>query len=177
MIFSSSLENHTRHVRLILSRLLQLHLYVKLEKSEFHCTTITFLGYVLSPGKVEMDQAILQAVSAWPEPATVKDLQHFLGFANFYRHFIRNYSVIAGPLTSLLKGKPKRLSWTDRACDAFQKLKNSFTTAPILRDPDLDNPFVGLWKLMPPALGLGRSCRNASQTPGNSTHVHTSPGS
>ncbi|KAK3557853.1 hypothetical protein QTP86_003254 [Hemibagrus guttatus] len=72
----------------------------------------------------------------------VRELQRFLGFANFYRRFIRNYSSVAGPLTSLLRGKPKRLAWTDQARAAFQQLKESFTSAPILRHPDPDLPFV-----------------------------------
>ncbi|KAK3510633.1 hypothetical protein QTP70_011890 [Hemibagrus guttatus] len=71
-----------------------------------------------------------------PQPSTVRELQRFLGFANFYRRFIRNYSSVAGPLTSLLRGKPKKLSWTDQARTAFLQLKGRFTTAPILRHPD-----------------------------------------
>ncbi|KAK3538100.1 hypothetical protein QTP70_029825, partial [Hemibagrus guttatus] len=58
------------------------------------------------------------------------------------RCFIRNYSSVAGPLTSLLRGKPKRLVWTDQARVAFQQLTDCFTTAPILRHPDPDLPFV-----------------------------------
>ncbi len=54
-----------------------------------------------------MDTGKVDAVMEWPRPTTVKELQRFLGFANFYRRFIRNYSSIAAPLTSLLKGKPK----------------------------------------------------------------------
>ncbi|KAK3511432.1 hypothetical protein QTP70_008484 [Hemibagrus guttatus] len=89
-----------------------------------------------------MDAVKVQAVTEWSTPTTVRELQHFLGFANFYRRFIRNYSSVAGPLTSLLRGKPKRLAWTDQARAAFQQLKDFFTTAPILRHPDPDLPFV-----------------------------------
>ncbi|KAK3519219.1 hypothetical protein QTP70_022211 [Hemibagrus guttatus] len=89
-----------------------------------------------------MDQVKVKAVTNWPEPMSVKKLQCFLGFANFYHRFIRNYSTIAGPLTSLLKVKPKKLSWTDPIREAFTKLKQSFTLAPILCHPDPDTPFV-----------------------------------
>ncbi|KAK3574835.1 hypothetical protein QTP86_018424 [Hemibagrus guttatus] len=89
-----------------------------------------------------MDMAKVRAVTDWPAPTTVRELQRFLGFANFYRRFIRNYSSVVGPLTSLLRGKPKRLVWTDQARAAFQQLKECFTSAPILRHPDPDLPFV-----------------------------------
>ncbi|KAK3557192.1 hypothetical protein QTP70_024679 [Hemibagrus guttatus] len=142
LVYSTSMEEHVRHVREVLTRLQRHHLYVKLEKCEFHRTTVTFLGYVISRQGVEMDAFKVRAVTEWPAPATVWELQHFLGFANFYRKFIRNYSSVAGPLTSLLRGKPKRLAWMDQARAAFQQLKNCFTMAPILRHPDPDLPFV-----------------------------------
>ncbi|KAK3553596.1 hypothetical protein QTP70_005767, partial [Hemibagrus guttatus] len=118
------------------------HGHYELEKCEFHRTMVTFLGYVISQRGVEMDMVKVRAVTDWPAPTTVRELQRFLGFANFYRRFIRNYSSVAGPLTSLLRGKPKRLAWTDQACTAFQQLKENFTSAPILRHPDPDLPFV-----------------------------------
>ncbi|KAK3520141.1 hypothetical protein QTP70_015606 [Hemibagrus guttatus] len=131
---------HVRHVWEVLSRLQRHHLYVKPEKCEFHQTTVTFLGYVTSQQGVEMDAVKVQAVTEWASPTTLRELQRFLGFANFYRHFIRNYSSVAGPFTSLLQGRPKR--WMDQTRAAFQQLKDCFTTAPILRHPDPDLPFV-----------------------------------
>ncbi|KAK3544289.1 hypothetical protein QTP86_009141 [Hemibagrus guttatus] len=91
---------------------------------------------------VEMDAVKVQAVTEWPAPSMVQELQRFLGFANFYRRFIRNYSSVARPLTSLLRGKPKKLPWTDQAHTAFLQLKERFTPAPILKHPDPELPFV-----------------------------------
>ncbi|KAK3516699.1 hypothetical protein QTP70_022492, partial [Hemibagrus guttatus] len=142
LVYSASMEEHVIQVREVLARLQQHHLYVKLEKCEFHRSQVTFLGYVISHQGVEMDTVKVQAVTGWPEPSTVRELQRFLGFANFYRRFIRNYSSVAGPLMSLLRGKPKKLSWTDQARTAFLQLKDRFTTAPILRHPDPELPFV-----------------------------------
>ncbi|KAK3573596.1 hypothetical protein QTP86_030019 [Hemibagrus guttatus] len=142
LVNSSSMEEHVRMVREVLCRLQQHHLYVKLEKCEFHRPTVTFLGYVISRHGVEMDVVKVQAVTEWPAPTSVRELQRFLGFANFYRRFIRNYSLVAGLLTSLLRGKPKKLTWTDQARSVFQQLKNCFTMAPILWHPDPDLPFV-----------------------------------
>ncbi|KAK3570304.1 hypothetical protein QTP86_017185 [Hemibagrus guttatus] len=142
LVYSKSLEEQVLHVREVLSHLQQHHLYVKLEKCKVHRTTVTFLGYVISRQGVEMDMAKVRVVTDWPAPTTVRELQWFLGFANFYRQFTRNYSSVAGPLMSLLRGKPKRLVWTDQAWAAFQQLKECFTSAPILRYPDPDLPFV-----------------------------------
>ncbi|KAK3537942.1 hypothetical protein QTP70_024542 [Hemibagrus guttatus] len=157
LVYSTSMEEHVRQVREVLTRLQRHHLYVKLEKCEFHRATVTFLGYVISHQGVEMDVVKVRAVTEWPAPTTVRELQRFLGFANFYQRFIQNYSSVAGPLTSLLRGKPKKLTWTDQARTAFQQLKNCFTTAPILRHPDPELPKltvaevnydVGNWELL-----------------------------
>ncbi|KAK3532723.1 hypothetical protein QTP86_028088 [Hemibagrus guttatus] len=142
LVYSTSMKEHVIQVREVLARLQQHHLYIKLEKCEFHCSVVTFLGYVISHQGVEMDAVKVQAVTEWPAPSTVRELQRFLGFANFYRRFIRNYSSVARSLTSLLRGKPKKLSWMDQACTAFLQLKERFTMAPILRHPDPELPFV-----------------------------------
>ncbi|KAK3564775.1 hypothetical protein QTP86_026410 [Hemibagrus guttatus] len=115
LVCSASMEDHVCQVREVLARLQRHHLYVKLEKCEFHQSTVTFLGYVISHQGVEMDVG---------------------------KRFIRSYSSVASPLTSLLRGKPKKLTWTDQARAAFQQLKSCFTTAPILWHPDPDRPFV-----------------------------------
>ncbi len=109
LIYSKSEPEHIQHVKTVLSRLLDNQLYIKSEKCEFHVKQMSFLGYNISHQGVEMDDSKVRAVTDWPQPTTVKELQRFLGFANFYRRFIRNYSLIASPLTSLLKGKPSKL--------------------------------------------------------------------
>ncbi len=142
LIFSESLEAHIHQVRAVLKRLIEHQLYAKKEKCEFHQTRVSFLGYIISADGVTMDNSKVQSVLNWPQPTTVKELQRFLGFANFYRRFIRNFSTIAAPLTSLLKGGRQRLDWSPSAQNAFQQLKNLFTTAPILHHPDPDQEFI-----------------------------------
>ncbi|KAK3541755.1 hypothetical protein QTP86_002924, partial [Hemibagrus guttatus] len=167
LVYSTSTEDHVHQVREVLARLQRFHLFMKLEKCEFSRTTVTFLGYVISPRGVEMDTSKVWAVSDWPTPATIKELQRFLGFANFYQRFIQSYSSVAAPLMSLQRGKPKKLSWTDQARVAFQRLKDCFTTAPILCHPDPDRLFVV--EVDASSSGLGAVL---SQRHGNPGKVH-----
>ncbi|KAI2658160.1 Transposon Tf2-6 polyprotein [Labeo rohita] len=139
LIFSNTRSDHIQHVRVVLQRLIQHRLYAK---CLFHQERIAFLGYVISPEGVAMDDSKVNAVRNWPCPKTLKELQRFLGFANFYRRFIRNFSSIAAPLTSMIKKGSTRLSWSPDALQAFQDLRQRFTTAPILRHPDPQVPFV-----------------------------------
>ncbi len=142
LIYSDTQEEHIRHVRSVLKRLLQHQLYVKGEKCEFHRTNTSFLGYIISQDGVSMDDKKVQAVLDWPQPQTVKELQRFLGFANFYRRFIRNFSSIASPLTAMTKRNTSRLVWPPEALQAFKELKARFTSAPILRHPDPERQFT-----------------------------------
>ncbi|XP_051570771.1 uncharacterized protein LOC127450579 [Myxocyprinus asiaticus] len=121
------METHTQHVRQVLQSLKDNLLFAKAEKCEFHHTTISFLGYILSSKGVEMDNLKVQAVQDWPCPKSVKELQCFLDLANFYRRFIRNFSLVAAPFTSLFKGQLKRLQWHDAAIQAIEELKTLFT--------------------------------------------------
>lgn len=94
-----------QHVRAVLLRLLEHLLFVKAEKCEFHSSLVSFLGYMFSPGSIRMNPAKISAVLNWPVPNSKKQLQWFLGFANFCRRFIRNYSSVAAPLTALTSVK------------------------------------------------------------------------
>lgn len=123
-------------------RLREHHLFLTLEKYEFHKTTIQFLGYIISPDGIQMDQGKVQAIRNWPRPQTVKELQHFLGFANFYHRFIQHFSHLTASLTSLLRKKHKSLSWNPKALMSFENLKQVFCTAPIFTHPDHHLPFV-----------------------------------
>jgi len=106
-------------------------LYAKAEKCEFYSDSVEYLGYVLSPSGLTMSDAKVKTIQEWPEPKKVKDIQSFLGFANFYRRFIFNYSDIVIPLTHLTR---KNTPWNfDDDCRiAFNTLKQAFTSAPIL---------------------------------------------
>ena len=138
LIFSRTGEEQRIHVRQVLQRLLENRLYVKAEKCKFHVPSISFLGYIISQGQIEMDPAKVSAVAEWSSPPTRKRLQQFLGFV---RGFIRGYSQVAAPLTALTSTKSV-YAWTPRAETAFRDLKKRFVSAPILVQPDPSLQFV-----------------------------------
>ncbi|KAL0172449.1 hypothetical protein M9458_032760, partial [Cirrhinus mrigala] len=142
LIYSPPLQDHRRHVNQVLQRLREHHLYLKAEKCKFHKTTIHFLGYIVTPAGVQMDQRKVDAVRNWPLPTTIKEMQRFLGFANFYRRFISHYNQLSAPLTSLIRQKNKNLSRTPEAHQVFQDLKQAFCAAPALTHPDPNLRFV-----------------------------------
>ena len=141
LVFSKSLTDHVQHVRMILKRLLENRLFVKAEKCEFHTDKVEFLGHIVRRGRIATDPRKTQAVREWPVPKTRKDLQRFLGFANFYRRFVRNYSTIANPLT-ILTSPLVNFSWGAAENEAFEKLKNALVAAPVLAYPDVSRSFV-----------------------------------
>lgn len=110
LVYSNSLEEHICQVRAVLQRLIQYQLYAKAEKCEFNQTVATFLGYVISQEAVVMDEKKVKAGLEWPLPRTVKELQRFLGFTNFYWRFIRDFSSFTAPLTTMTKHHATKLT-------------------------------------------------------------------
>lgn len=161
LIFSKSVEEHVHHVEAVLQRLLEDSLFVKDEKCKFHVSSVSFLGYIVAEGSLQMNPAKVSAVSAWPVPETRKQLQRFLGFANFYRRFIRGFSSLAAPLTALTSSKVA-FSWSPSADQAFEGLMVRFTTAPILQLPDPDRQFVVEVDASDSGVGAVLSQRSAS---------------
>ena len=105
LIYSRTLEQHVEHVRKVLHALRKYNLRLKPSKSEFHTQRVKFVGYVMTPDGVEVDPEKIERVKEWPVPTSVKDVQSFHGFANYYRQFILGFSKVAAPLTGLMSKK------------------------------------------------------------------------
>ena len=105
--------------------MMELDLHLKLEKCTFAVQEVEYLGMIVRPNQLAMDPVKLNGIAKWPTPMKVKDIWSFLGFANFYCHFIPNYSNIACPLIDLMK---KNLPWTWTSVQevAFSSLKTLF---------------------------------------------------
>jgi hypothetical protein len=141
LIFSENLNAHQQVVREVLQRLHKHSLYAKASKCEFHRDSVEFLGMIVLAKGLEMCQDKVQVLKDWPTPTTVKELQAFLGFTNFYQRFIVNYSRIAVPLTMLIR-KGQRFEGTTEANTSFKDLRSRFLQALVLIHPRFDQPFV-----------------------------------
>ncbi|QRW26433.1 Reverse transcriptase (RNA-dependent DNA polymerase) [Rhizoctonia solani] len=140
LIFLEDPKDHPTHVREVLSRLMKNQLFCKLSKCHFHVTTVDYLGIVISPAGFSMDQKKIEAITTWPTPKTVKQVQAFLGFVNYLRRFIPNFSSVACPLHNLTK-KETPWSWGDPKEVAFQELKSLVTKSPVLIHSNPNLPY------------------------------------
>ena len=105
LIYAENMAEHQRLVKEVLKRLDKAGLSINAKKSQWHSSKVEFLGYIIFETGIIMSIEKVQAVKDWPIPKTVKNIQEFLGFANFCRRFIENFAKVAQPLRELTKGK------------------------------------------------------------------------
>ena len=140
LIYSPTLPHHLDHLQLVFQKLRDNQLYLKASKCSFAQEQLEYLGHVISAAGVATDKSKTEAMLHWPVPKSVTELRAFLGLTGYYRHFVRNYGIIAKPLTQLLR--KKMFSWSDQANQAFLQLKEAMSTSPVLALPDFTQPFT-----------------------------------
>ena len=132
---------HIEVMKTILQTFRENKLFLKLEKCVFSQTYIKYLSYVVSKDHVMMDPTKVSAILDWPIPKDLKQTCSFLGFLNYYRQFIHEFTQKAQPLNDLTK-KDVPFVWGEAQEKAFEELKLSVTSAPVLILPDLEKPFT-----------------------------------
>jgi hypothetical protein len=135
-----TLEEHRVVTRRVLELLEKHKLYLRPDKCEFEKTTVEYLRVIISHNSVAMDPVKVAGVTEWPAPTNKKEVQSFLGFTNFYRQFIKDFSEHAHPLFNLTRNDSK-WHWETNEQSAFDKLKQNVTSAPVLISPNLTKPF------------------------------------
>ncbi|CCC05610.1 unnamed protein product [Sordaria macrospora k-hell] len=131
LIYSNTLGEHKSHVLKVLQRLKAAGLQADLDKCEFHVQETKFLGFIIGVNGVSVDPVKVAVVKDWKEPTTVKGVQSFLGFCNFYRKFVRKYDRVARPLTRPTK-KGEAFEWSKDCRIVFDELKRRLLEAPVL---------------------------------------------
>ena len=101
---------------------------------------IGFLGVIIESNGIEIEKEKVDGVLSWPEPKNMKDVRKFLGFTNYYRRFIKDFTQVARPMNILMR-KNVKWQWRKKQQQAFDKLKGIFTTRPVLAALDLDKEF------------------------------------
>ena len=137
LVVTDTKEEHDELVEEVLKRLEENDLFVKPEKCKWKVREVEFLGVVIGPRGVEMQKEKVERVLNWPASRNVKEVQKFLGFANYYRRFIKNFARIVVPLHILVR-KEQKWKWEKEQEKAFERLKVVFTIEPILAIPDID---------------------------------------
>jgi transposase InsO family protein len=131
LIYSANATEHIQHVRKVLTLLGQAGLRLEPEKCEFHKEEVEFLGCTVGKHGVKMSEEKIRVVKEWPTPTKVKEIQAFLGFTNYNRQFIRDYSRIAIPLSNLTK-KDNTWKWGTEEQNAFDSLIGACVNPPVL---------------------------------------------
>ena len=124
----------------VLRRLRDNDLFVKPEKCRFRVTEVDFLGMIVSCDGIKMDPEKVNAILKWPKLTNVKQVCAFLGLGNFYRCFIKDYTIISCPMVDLTC-KDVIINFGDKEKASFEALKAAFTTTPMLQYPDQDRQF------------------------------------
>ncbi|KAL0282098.1 UNVERIFIED_CONTAM: Retrovirus-related Pol polyprotein from transposon [Sesamum angustifolium] len=139
-----SRKEHEQHLHTVLHILREKQLYAKFSKCEFWMEEIAFLGHIVSKEGVQPDRAKVKAILEWEPPKNVSKVRSFLGLAGYYRRFVKDFSVVAKPLTNLLK-KNAPLNCNDKCAQSFEELKKRLTSAPIL---DLPSGMEDMWYIL-----------------------------
>ena len=139
LIYSTSFDDHIDHLR-VFTVLRDARLFGNLAKCTFCTDHVSFLGYVVTPQGIEVDEGKIEAIMSWPIPQTITQVRSFLGLAGFYHRFVKDFSTIAAPLNELTK-KGVAFQWGAPQDHAFSTLKEKLTCAPLLQLPNFGKTF------------------------------------
>ena len=137
LVVTDTEEGHDELVDKVIRRLEENDLFVKPEKCKWKVREVEFLGVVIGPKGIKMQKEKVEGVLNWLAPRNVKEVQKFLGLANYYMRFIKDFARIVAPLHVLVR-KEQKWKWEKEQEEVFEKLKAVFTTEPVLAILDID---------------------------------------
>ena len=141
IIVGKTFQDHMHNLREVFQRLKEAGLTLKPTKCNFCSVQVEFLGHIVSADGVRTDPSKTEKVAQWPVPTNRKEIQQFLGLANYYRRFMNNFATIAKPLHSLTE-KTAKFEWTSKCQTVFEELRHRLITAPVLAFPDYEREFI-----------------------------------
>ena len=141
IVTGSTFSAHLDNLSKVFHRIREAGLKLQPSKCAFCKPEVSFLGHIVSPKGITTDPSKTDKVASWPTPTSKRDVQQFLGLANYYHRFIKDFASIARPLHRLTE-KTATFKWTTECEAAFSDLKDKLTTAPVLEHPRYDKEFI-----------------------------------
>ena len=141
IVFSRDMKEHLRHLRQVFQCLNKAGLKLKPSKCRFAAVEVKYLGHILSREGIRPNPEKTAIIDSFPTPTDVKQVRSFLGLANYYKRFVKDFSVIAAPLFKLLR-KDVSFVWDEACVQAFNIIRNKLVQEPILKFPDMSRPFL-----------------------------------
>ena len=141
IVVGKTFEDRLQHLKDVFHRLRLAGLKLQPPKCAFCKERVKFLGHIVSATGVAVDLDKTEKVAQWPIPVDRREVQQFLGLANYYRRFVRDFATIARPLHRLAE-KTASFEWTNLCQGAFEELRRRLTSAPVLAYPNSVDPFV-----------------------------------
>jgi hypothetical protein len=140
LIYNKSFDEHMNHLRAVFNALRDARLFGNLEKCIFCMDGVSFLGYIITPQGIEVDETKIEAIESWPLPQSITQVRSFFGLAGFYHRFIKDFSTITTPLHELTK-KGMAFHWGRAQEESFSTLKEKLTHTPLLQLPNFGKTF------------------------------------
>ena len=134
LMYYKDAQEHEQNLRIVLETLREKRLYAKLRKCDFWLKEVSFLCHIVSFEGKRLDLIKIEVVVNWKPPRSVTEVRSFLDLARYYRRFVKGFSVIASPLTKLLR-KGVKFEWSDKCQNSFEQLKEMLIEAPVLTQP------------------------------------------
>ena len=141
IILGKDFKSHLQNLSLVLQRIKDAGLRLKTTKCAFFQDRVNYLGHVVSRDGVSVDQLKVNKVKNWPVPKTSKEVQQFLGLANYYRRFVQGFANTSRPLHRLTE-KTAKFTWTAECQAAFDELRYRLCDTPVLSFPDYTKSFI-----------------------------------
>jgi hypothetical protein len=141
IIFSKTIEEHTKHIEEVLKKLAQAGIYAKLAKCQFGVEEIKFLGHIVSKDGIKADTDKVKAVRELPVPKDEKAISRFLGMAGFYRKYIQNFSARTLKMRNLTR-QDVNYEWTEECQKEFEDIKKALSSSPVMAYPDFSKKFI-----------------------------------
>ena len=141
IVVGTTFQEHLHHLTSVFTRLRGAGLKLKPKKCTLCRQQVTFLGHIVSTDGVATDPSKTEAVSKWPIPQNRKEVQQFLGLANYYRRFVKDFALISKPLQRLTE-KNAPFEWTIGCQNAFDELRKRLVSSPVLAYPDYERRFI-----------------------------------